>query len=74
MIFCTGEVVPSVVRHLDVRELGIVRNGEVGSFVPNLIHLVARLELEGLVELLAVQRIADLFGDRAIREEPGELE
>jgi hypothetical protein len=53
--FCTGKIGP-LLRDLHVRKHEIGWNGEIGQFVPDLIHFVAWLELESLVKLLAVQR------------------
>ena len=74
MIFCTDEVVPSLYVTCTLANWVSFGHGEIKHFVSDLIHLVARLELEGLVERVAVQRLADFFDDRAVGHQTGEIE
>jgi hypothetical protein len=52
--------------------LGIIRDENLNLIIRLDLGLVARFEFEGLVERLAVQRVADLFDDRVIGLKRGE--
>src|ERR1700674_3201283 len=62
-----------LVGYLHGRELGIRGHIDEWQFVSRDIHLVTWLELVDLVDLIAVERIANLFDDRPIRQQMAEI-